>query len=102
MEGGSAFQEFFDEASGLPYWLNLETQETTWEDPGSGYNDGGEYAAAGGSDEYNYDTGGGVGYDTGGGVEGAAFWEQYVDDGTGLPYWFNPQTQETTWEDPHV
>jgi hypothetical protein len=103
----NGFQEYFDEASGLPYWFNVETQETTWDNPAAGVH---EYAAddtgavdayydpeAAGYDQYDYAQPA---------AEGVAAdgheWEQYVDDGTGLPYWFNSTTQETTWDDPYA
>ena len=28
-------------------------------------------------------------------------WEEHVDDGSGAPYWHNPTTGETTWEQPY-
>ena len=27
-------------------------------------------------------------------------WEEHVDDASGAPYWHNPTTGETTWEQP--
>ena len=33
----SAWEKHMDEASGLPYWHNKETGESTWEDPTTGY-----------------------------------------------------------------
>jgi hypothetical protein len=34
-------------------------------------------------------------------VSAAGEWQEYLDESTGFPYWINPGTGETTWENPY-
>ena len=87
--------EYYDEASGVPYWYNATSGETSWTDPNGGGGDQVGYAEGYGSDYAE----GAQGYDTGG--DGGGNYTEYYDEATGAAYWYNDVTGETLWEDPN-
>ena len=70
------WDEYFDEDSGYPYWYNLQTGDTVWENP---------YAVSQQMPPAD---------------DEPAEWEEYFDEAAGLSYWYNPTTQETSWNPP--
>ena len=93
-EAQTEWAEYYDEESGAPYWYNTTSGETVWTDPNGG--DGsGEYGSA---DAYgsDYNQTEGYGDDYGGGE-----YQEYFDDASGAPYWYNETTGETVWESPY-
>ena len=95
-DGGGEWQEYYDDASGAPYWVSSTTGETVWENPNGGGGGGGGDIGAEGYDDSYYQ--GAEGYDTAGADGGSGYVQYYGDDGT--PYWFNEATGDTTYEDP--
>ena len=76
------WDEYFDEDSGYPYWYNIQTGDTVWENPyETSIDHPGDY----------------VGQQA---VEEQPEWEEYFDESTGLAYWYNTITQETSWDPP--
>ena len=93
--GAGEWTEYYDEASGVPYWYNATSGETSWTDPNGGGGDQVGYAEGYGSDYAE----GAQGYDTGG--DGGGNYTEYYDEATGAAYWYNDVTGETLWEDPN-
>jgi len=84
------WQEFYDENSGRNYYANLVTRETKWEMP-EAFRLAREAAEKGrrppaGPPQNDED--------------GDDVWEMYFDEDTGRNYWYNTDTQETTWDNP--
>lgn len=70
--------ELFDEESGLAYFYDSASGNTSWEKPAELYD--AEEAAAPVQEE-------------------PSEWQQFHDDGSGLDYWYNSVTGETKWAD---
>ena len=92
------WEEHWEEDANAYYYVNTETEETTWEAPP-------EFQTGEGSDE---DTGG----DDDGGdgppdsldgddeEEGGGEWEEHYDDEREEHYYFHTGTQQTVWDKP--
>lgn len=80
------WEQFFDEASGLPYYHNAKQNVTVWERPegleGSGGHDVNDQVIAGADPDH------------------PMHWEEYVDDETGQQKFHNNITGEDTEEKP--
>ena len=93
------WEEFFDDEAGIPYYYNATTEESTYDRPASlgiavvAADEEQEVVAAEGGQE------GEEGAATGA-EEEAVEWFEYFDDEENLPYWYNPSTGDTTWENP--
>ena len=99
-----AWTEFFDEASGSPYFWNEATNETSWERPpfytssnGSGEGDGGETKDGAGSDGEDTRA---VPSKRGRRMSQIGAWAEYWDEASGSPYFVNEATGESSWETP--
>ena len=84
-EGGGALQggwEQFEDETGVPYWYNAESGESTYDDPGAGGGGASAAAAAAGSGEVSSD------------------WQEARDE-EGNMYYHNATTGESTYDSPH-
>ena len=105
MQLAVAWERHVDEASGLPYWHNIETGETTWDNPvpGGGTDTGGVAEVV----EMGYS---GAGYGAGGALvpkAGGALtvptephWVRTWSEDYGCYYYYNPTTMETSYQVP--
>lgn len=80
-EGGSQWQEYWDEQAQAKYWYNTSTGEASWTPPQS---ESASSSVVGGG---------------GGSFHGPAGddWVSYIDDATSEEYWYNTKTGETSW-----
>jgi hypothetical protein len=86
-----AWEETADPGTGQTYWYNNVTGDTSWENP------------------YNYDATQAVDSYPGSLVELKPKigklppgWQNTEDPETGKPYWFNPGTNEVSWDRPEL
>jgi len=83
------WQEFFDSSSGRHYYANLVTRETVWDMPE-------EFRRQ--RDREQRKSAHNIVSNVQDDEDGE--WEMYFDEDTGRNYWYNTETQETTWENP--
>ncbi|GBG30328.1 F-box/LRR-repeat protein 2 [Hondaea fermentalgiana] len=91
--GGGHWQEAHDEESGSTYYFNVFTQETTYQAPWSFRvlrDDAARQANNTLAKLYRL-------IDT---AKTTVTWQQFFDETTGYPFWYNAQTNEYRWEAP--
>ncbi|XP_059811683.1 rho GTPase-activating protein 27 isoform X2 [Hypanus sabinus] len=74
-----------DEASGQPFYYNPVTGQTTWDCPFDTLESREQQASSSRSSSISIPL---------------AVWETHFDEVSGQPYYYNPETRETTWERP--
>ena len=76
--GGSPWQEYWDEQAQAKYWYNQETGEASWTRPDTASRPGSARSGVKNS--------------------GADDWVSYIDPDTDQEYWYNAATGETSWD----
>ena len=78
--------ELFSKTHSRPYWFNSKTQKSVWENPISAHSNlSGKIVA-----QEKVDTSGSK----------KSIWQQMFSTKFQCPYWFNPVTNESVWQDP--
>jgi hypothetical protein len=93
----SPWVELFDETYQLPYWSNSATGETTWENPTAQAQD--QLAMMQQHEQQQQQAV--PSFLAAGRAKKASPWQCYADAATGVPYWYNAATGESTWDDPN-
>ena len=78
--------EKFDDKTQRKYWYNPESKKTTWSDPNAVSTAAAPVATATPS--------------SGDTTSKDDEWLKRLDEKSGRPYWYNPATKKTTWNDP--
>ena len=86
------WERHWDDESGTYYWYDYNSGETTLVDPYAEYGYETEQAPGYQSDAYGEE-----GYTTQTDATADDAWEEYFDEETQQPYWYNSVTGESSW-----
>jgi len=90
--------EYWDESANCTYYFNTKTQEASWTRPGSvgGNVNPSANVEAGDNSSYEFQN-------FGSGVVGMSTspWVESFDSSSNTKYWYNTETGEASWTDPH-
>ena len=78
-----------EDENGQVYYFNSETNETSW-DPPSGWEEALKQTPPN-QEEFNAVA-----------TDGGGEWQEMLDESSGRSYFYNPATEETSWENPYL
>ncbi|GMH96731.1 hypothetical protein TrVE_jg14031 [Triparma verrucosa] len=100
------WKKLWDEEAKGYYYMNEATNQAQWERPEGGrgvviIEDDAGGKSGGEVTDYDTDNAEMAGFAGGGGGKKKVVWQEFQDEGSGKSYWFNPETEESVWEDPN-